>query len=131
MAGWFPMRRQREGAGTRRELPCGMAADSRSAAASAARHRLCRELLRRAWLLADLDFFFKQLLSMQHRVVASMGQQLFMRSTLDDLTAIQNDNFICVLYSGHAMADQNRCPSSHDVLELVENLLFGVRVNAR
>src|SRR5262245_53008166 len=84
-----------------------------------------------AFLLAHRKFFLQQLAPMEFRVIAAARQQFRMSSAFHDSTFIQNDDFIRLLDSGDAVADQNRCAISHHLLQLVKNLLFRVGIDAR
>ena len=66
----------------------------------------------------------------QIRIVAVLGQQLVMRAELDDAAADQHRNLVRVTHRRDAVRDEERGATLHDALQLAQDLLLGVGVDA-
>src|SRR5213593_3154630 len=84
-----------------------------------------------AFLLAHRQFFFQQLAPVECRVIAVARQQFRVGSAFHDFTSIENDDFVRLLDGRDAVADQNRCTVPHYLLQLVKDLFFRERIDAR
>ena len=54
-----------------------------------------------------------------------------MRAPLDDATAMQHDDHVGIAHGGNTVRDEDGGPTHHEIAQLVENLVFGMRIHAR
>src|ERR1700728_289852 len=76
------------------------------------------------------QFFFQQLLVIQVRVVAVQGQQFVMGAEFDDASAVEHSDAVRVAHSGDSVRNEDGGAPLHHVAQVVENLVFGVGVDA-
>src|SRR3954470_8473132 len=80
--------------------------------------------------LYRLQLFFQQLLVIEIGVVAVAGDQLIMRSVLHNVAFVQHSDFVGIAYRAHAMRDEDGGAPLHDLAQLLQDLLFGLRIHA-
>src|SRR5689334_1047173 len=108
-----------------------MASSTASAAASAARRKLCRASLLREYCSCPFELFFQQLLLIQIGVVTVAREKFIVRAPLRDSAVAQYDDLVGVPDSRSAMRNQNGRASAHDAAQSAQDSFFGLRVHAR
>src|SRR5579862_8137153 len=76
------------------------------------------------------QFLFQQLLVIQVAVVAVQGQKFVVGAEFDDVAAVQHGDAVGVADGGDAVGDEDGGAAAHDVAQVVEDLVFGVSVDA-
>jgi len=57
-------------------------------------------------------------------------EQFVVGAELYDLSVVQYGDTVCVAHSGHAVRDEDRSASFHYLAQTVEDVIFGMRVDA-
>src|SRR5579862_7505674 len=76
------------------------------------------------------QFLFQQLLVIQVAVVAVQGQKFVVGAEFDDASAVQHCDAVGIADGGDAVRDEDGGAAAHHVAQMVENLVFGVSVDA-
>jgi hypothetical protein len=76
------------------------------------------------------QFFFQQLLVIQVAVVAVQGQEFGRGCRVRRCVPVQDGDAVGVADGGDAVRDEDGGASAHDVAQVVEDPVFGVRVDA-
>ena len=62
-------------------------------------------------------------------VFAVLGEQLFVRATLDDTAVLEDHDRVGIAHGGQAVRDHKRGASAHDAVHTALDKLFGTRVD--
>src|SRR5450631_4475530 len=76
------------------------------------------------------QFFFQQLLVIQVAVVAVQGQQFVVGAEFDDASGVQHGDAVGIADGGDAVRNEDGGAAAHDVAQVIEDLVFGVGVDA-
>ncbi len=76
------------------------------------------------------QFFFQQLFVVQVGIVSVQGEQFVVRAPLHDAPAMQHGDHVRVAHGGDTVRDEDGGPTCHEIAQMVENLVFGVRIHA-
>lgn len=78
-----------------------------------------------------LEFFLEGLFLMEIGVIATAGDELFVRAQFDDAAVVENEDDVSVADGGDAVGDEKGGAAAHDGGEVGEDFLFGDGIDAR
>ncbi len=76
------------------------------------------------------QFLFQQLLVVEIGVVAVAGDEFVVGAEFDDASLVEDGDAVGVAHGRDAVRDEDGSASVHDLAQVVEDLVFGVRVHA-
>src|SRR5436309_4343464 len=76
------------------------------------------------------ELSFQKLFVVQISVIAVQGEEFLVSAYFDYAAAVKNGDAVGVAHRGNAVGDEYRGPALHDFAQMIENLVFGLSVDA-